>query len=161
MYSLFIFSFLYSNSKIEYIKNDSFLHLKVFDKLFWIHNLGIEFIIHVFYFFFFSHFFHLHTLTSIRWGPLRFHNIYELLLYSFFMKMKTLKRCFHFLYSNPTFRILKMKTEYKFLNQISFFGGGSHWKWKQKTRIVNEPSQSWATRVRLNKKLVHVCLFYK
>ena len=29
--------------------------------------------------------------------------------------------CFHFLYSNPSFRILKIKIEYKFLNQISFF----------------------------------------
>ena len=38
------------------------------------------------------------------------------------MKMKTLKKCFHFLYSNPIFKILKMKTKYKFLNQTSFCG---------------------------------------
>ena len=160
MYSLFIFSFLYSNSKIEYIKNDSFLDLRVFGKLFWIHNLGIEFIIHIF---FFSYFFHLHTLTSIRWGPLRFQNIYEIATVFVFYENENTKRCFHFLYSNPTFRILKMKTGYKFLNQISLFVVGpiENWKGKQKTRIVNEPSRSWATWVQLDKKLVRVCLFYK
>ena len=66
-----------------------------------------------------SYFFHLHT--SIRWGPLYFTIFTKLPLYSFSMKMNTMKKCFHFLYSNPTFWILKMKTEYKFLNQTSFF----------------------------------------
>ena len=34
------------------------------------------------------------------------------------MKMKMMKKCFHFLYSNSTFRVLKMKIEYEFLNQL-------------------------------------------
>ena len=29
----------------------------------------------------------------------------------------------------------------------------------EKIRVVNEPSWSWTTRARLDKKLVHVCLF--
>ena len=122
MYSTFIFSFLYSNSKIEYIKNDSFLHLRClvsyFEYIIWVQNSSYT----VWYFFFFlSYFFHLHTLTSIRWGPLRFHNIYEIATVFVFYENENTKRCFHFLYSNLTFKILKIKTEYKFLNQISFF----------------------------------------
>ena len=44
--------------------------------------------------------------------------------------------CFYFLYLNPTFKILKMKTKYKFLNQTSFFFGcgESHQKLKMKTK---------------------------
>ena len=124
VYSLFIFSFLYSNFKIEYRKKDQFLHLRMFGKLFWIHNLNIKFIMHGFVLF--SNFFkklllsltHSHQLG----GALCVFTIFtKLPLYSFSMKMKTLKMCFHFLYLNPTFSILKMKTKYKFLNQTIFF----------------------------------------
>ena len=143
VYSLFIFSFPCSNPEIEYRK-DPFSHLRVFGKLFWIHNLGIKYIIHrfdiVFYLkkkllFSFIH-------TSIRWGPLYFTIFTKLPLYSFSMKMNTMKKCFHFLYSNPTFWILKMNTEYKFLNKTSFFCGGSHWKLKMKTKNTIFPNQT-------------------
>ena len=126
--------FLYSNSVIEYTHThthiyiyikDPFLHLMVFGKLFWMHNFGYKFIIHGLalfsIFFFLSYFFHLHTLTSIKWGLCIFTKFMELPLYSFSMKIKMLNMCFHSLYSNITFRILKMKNEYKFLNQTSFF----------------------------------------
>ena len=154
MYSLFIFSFLYSNSKIEYKKKkDLFLYVRMFDKLFWIHNLSIKdtfffliynlnikFTIHSLTlfsnFFFFKVTFFTYTHSHQSSGALCIFTIFtKLLLYSFSLKMKILKMYFHFLHSNPTFRILKMKTKYKFLNQTSFFfGGGSHWKLKMKTR---------------------------
>ena len=53
VYSLFIFFILYSNFDFEkkkkkyiyiYIYKHSFSHLIVFGKLYWIHNLGIEYI---------------------------------------------------------------------------------------------------------------------
>ena len=133
IYFIFIFYFLYSNSKIKYRKNDSFLHLRVFSKLFWIHGLVLFpiYFLKVTFFFLFTYT-HSHQSREV----LCIFTIFtKLPLYSFSMKMKTLKKCFHFLYSNSTFRILKMKTEYKFLNQTSFFYDGSHWKWKQKTLL--------------------------
>ena len=135
VYSLFIFSFLCSNPEIEYRK-DPCSHLRVFGKLFWIHNLGIKYIIHrfdiVFYLkkkllFSFIH-------TSIRWGPLYFTIFTKLPLYSFSMKMNTMKKCFHFLYSNPTFWILKNENWVQVLKPNKFFCGGSHWKLKMKTK---------------------------
>ena len=121
--------FLYSNSKIVYREKDPFLHLRVFGKLFWIHNLSIKFIIHglvLFSIFFRKLLFFTYTRSRQSGGALCVFTVFmELLLYSFSMKMKTLKKCFYFLYSNSTFRILKMTTKYKFLNQTSFFFGGS------------------------------------
>ena len=111
----------------------------MFDKLFWIHNLSIkdnfffEYIIwiknslytvwHCFLiFFFFKVTFFTYTHSHQSGGALYIFTIFtKLSLYSFSMKMKILKMYFHFLHSNPTFRILKMKTKYKFLNQTSFF----------------------------------------
>ena len=123
MYSIFIFFFLYSNSKIKYIKKDQFLHLRMFGKLFWIHNLNIKFIMHGFVLFsnfFLKVTFFTYTLTSIRWGPLHFHNIYRIVIVFVFYENEDTENVFSFLYSKPTFRIPKMKTEYKFLYQASF-----------------------------------------
>ena len=146
MYSLFIFSYLYLNSKIEYRKNDSFLHVRVFCKLFWIHNLDIKFIIYGLALF--SIIFFTYTLSHQLGGvPCVFTIFIKLTLYSFSMKMKMLNRCFHFLYSNLTFKILKTKFKYKFLNQTSVFCGGSHWKLKMKTKKHNF---FWLTKQALN-----------
>ena len=133
-------SFIYIYIYID----DLFLYVRMFSKLFWIHNLGIKFIIHgliLFSFLFFfkllfslththinqvGHFEFLQYLQNCHyfhflWVLCVFTIFTKLPLYSLFMKLKMLKMCFHFLYSNPTFRIQKMKTKYKFLNQKNKF----------------------------------------
>ena len=125
VYLFFIFSFLYLNSKIEYRKKDPLLHLKVFGKLFWIHNLGIKFIIHglvLFSIFFFLKLLFSLTHTHINQvGPFAFSKyLWNYHYICFLWKWKHWKAFSFFLYLNPTFRILKMKTKYEFLNQTSF-----------------------------------------
>ena len=136
MYSLFIFSFLY----VFQLYNLIYIYIYITHFYIWWYLvsyfeyiiLGINssyivwhcFLSFSFFFFFFSFkllFSLTHTLTSIKWGPLNFHKIQELPLHSFSMKIKMLNMCFQSLYSNLTFRILKMKNEYKCLNQTSFF----------------------------------------
>ena len=50
------------------------------------------------------------------WVLVVFKKLSRISLYSFSLKMKKLKVCIYFLYSNANFRILKMKTEYKSSN---------------------------------------------
>ena len=124
---------MYFNFIIEiyiYIYNP-FLHLMVFGKLFWIHNFGYKFIIHslalfsfffsfsFFSFFLLSYFFHLHTHIN-QVGPFAFSQNSRIATVFIFYE-NTLNLYFYSLYSNLTFRILKMKNEYKCLNQTSFF----------------------------------------
>ena len=136
VYSLFIFSFLYSNFKIEYRKKDQFLHLRMIGKLFWIHNLNIKFIMHGFVLF--SNFLkklllsltHSHQLG----GALCIFTIFtELSLYSFSMKMKTLKMCFHFCIQNQLLGYRKWKPSTNSYTK-PVFCGGSYWKLKMKTK---------------------------
>ena len=102
-------------------KKNSFSHLVVFGKLFWIHNLGIKYIIsgfgHCFLFFIFfkkSKFSHLHTITSLKKSNFVFSQYLQIChCIHIHGKWKRWKVVFIFLYSNPTFRVLKMKTEYK------------------------------------------------
>ena len=76
-----------------------------------------------------------YTLTSIRWGPLHFHNIYKIVIVFIFYENENTENVFSFLYSKPTFRILKMKTWVQILipNQFFVVGPIENWKWKQKT----------------------------
>ena len=105
----------------------------MFDKLFWIYNLGIKFIILGLLLFSIltrSYFFSTYTHSNQSGGAFCvFTTFMELQLYSFSMKMKMLKWCFHF------FLIQIQLLEYKFLNQTNFFVVNpiENWKWKQKT----------------------------
>ena len=122
---VFAFHFLYSIFKILNLnikkKKNSFSHLVVFGKLFWIHNLSIKYIIsgfgHCFLFFIFfkkSKFSHLHTITSLKKSNFVFSQYLQIChCIHIHGKWKRWKVVFIFLYSNPTFRVLKMKTEYK------------------------------------------------
>ena len=89
-------------------------------------------------FFFFEVTFFTYTLKSIKWDHLHFHNIYRIVTLFIFYKIKnTEKSVFIFCIQIQLFRILKMKIEFKYFIQLSFFMVGriENWKCKQKTLL--------------------------
>ena len=105
VYSLFIFSFLYLNSEIEYRKNDSFSHLRVLVVL----NTLFGYKIHhnrVWNCFLFQkkkgYFFHLHTFTS-SWTPLCFYHIYKIVTVFIFYENENVEKIFSFFVSKFNF----------------------------------------------------------
>ena len=67
----------------------------------------------VFFFFKVTFLTHIHHITKIK-VTLYLHNIYKYAIIFVFIENNNVEKLFSFLYSDPIFRILKMKIEYKY-----------------------------------------------